>query len=90
MSEHAHKRHQQLKKKEGNSCLGMLIKGTRDWKIKRGVKHAQNMSTIEKTTTIFCSTIFFKLDLLKYNFCPHIGLDLNHLPLLWHKTRISL
>ncbi len=47
MSEHAHKRHQRLENKEGKTCLSMLIKGTRDWKIKRGVKHAQNMSTIE-------------------------------------------
>ncbi len=34
------------KKERGNSCLGMLIKGTRDWKVKRGLKYAQNMSTI--------------------------------------------
>ncbi len=26
----------------------MLIKGTTDWKLKRGVKYAQNMSTIAK------------------------------------------
>ncbi len=34
------------KKERGNSCLGMLIRGTRDWKVKRGLKYAQNMSTI--------------------------------------------
>ena len=47
MSEHAHKGTSIWKKKErGNSCLGMLIRGTRDWKVKRGLKYAQNMSTI--------------------------------------------
>ncbi len=34
------------KKERENSCLGMLIKGTRDWKVKRGLKYAQNMSII--------------------------------------------
>ncbi len=52
MSEHAHKWHQQhlKKKEEKNSGLGMLIKGTTDLKLKRGVKYAQNMSTIAKKT----------------------------------------
>ncbi len=50
ISEHAHKWHQQhlKKKEEGNSGLGMLIKGTTYLKLKRGVKYAQNMSTIAK------------------------------------------
>ncbi len=71
MSEHAHKGTSiwKKKKKRGNSCLGMLIKGTRDWKVKRGLKYAQNMSTIakkqkqkkttKKQTKIFYSQLFF-------------------------------
>ncbi len=48
MSEQAHKGTSisGKKKERGNSCLGMLIKGTRDWKVKRGLKYAQNMSII--------------------------------------------
>ncbi len=48
MSEQAHKGTSIWTKKRVNSCLGVLIKGTRDWKVQRGLKYAQNMSTIAK------------------------------------------
>ncbi len=48
MSEHAHKGTSIWKKKRERELMAGHAhkRGTRDWKVKKGLKYAQNMSTI--------------------------------------------